>query len=400
MASLAMRAASLLLMLVAVLCFATTGSAASASSYKMIAGVNGTSYFWTVVSELMANNTALKTKLNAAIQDDLQTAAGTDVTVTYTDMLINASAMYLEYIAAVAGSTPTEAELQSRVAADASFPKLTAAITGIDGVQDIADLIPASLSVTTPLYADPNAADSASDCTMMSSVNYDVVLLFSGAPSVWVKVLSSSCRRVSADIVAAVQSLMNSSQLVNNVTVGSMDVLAADSDKKTMGSGAGGLLVRLHIVSSGTAAMRGRYLSTMEYASSLLLLNTTALSATFQAFSSSSATVVVEEATSAAALGARDKCDNSCKYMIAMAAVVGFLAAVCVVTTVVTIVCPCACLRVRREPLLESQKGEKEFKVETEVEVISVDGDDQPMESHLPNTIPHLRRQNTEPIME
>lgn len=394
MASYATRAVALVLMLAVALCFGTTRC--TAASYEMIAGVSGTSYFWTVVSELMASSTTVAQQINDAIQDDLQTAAGSDVTVAYTDMLINASAMYLKYDATVTGTSPTEAELRASVAADATFPKLTAAITGLSGTTDISDLIPTSLSVTSPLYEDPAAAGTTSGYTIVSSVNYALVVLFSGTPSAWTTTLASDRSTVSSDIVAAVQALMDSSKLRNAVTVSSMDVLAADADKKTMGSGAGGLLVRLSIVSSSTVAMTGRMLSTSEYASGLLSLDTATLTATFQASSGSSATVVVEETTSAAALGESDKCDGACKGMIAMAVVIAVLSAVCIAIAVVAIACPCGIVRSPRSE--QNPTPNERYVVQTEVaEAVNVYSDEEAAESHAPTTLAASPRENNEP---
>ena len=400
MASFAVRAASLLLVLAVALCFTTTGSAASTSTYNMVAGVNGASYFWQLFSDLMTANPTMSAQVTAAITNDLQTAAGGDVTVTYTGMLINASAMYVKYDAQVSDSSPTQAEVRARVAADAKFPKLTALIAGLSGLSDVSDLVPTSLYVTNPLYPDPNADPSSAGYAVVSSVEYDVVVLFSGEPPAWSTALTSSRSAVSGSIVSAVQALMNSSKLLNEVTVSDTTVLAADANKKTMGSGAGGLVARLHIVSSATTAMTGRYLSTSEYASVLLMLDTTSLSAIFQASSGSTSTVAVEETTSEAALGVKDRCDSSCKGMIGMTAAVVFLALLCVVLTAVAIACPCGSLRSPREAYLHSQK-QQQYAVRTDaMEAIEVYGDEEPVESHYPTTVRHNQPVSHEPVVE
>ncbi|KPA83964.1 hypothetical protein ABB37_02111 [Leptomonas pyrrhocoris] len=358
MVSFATRAASLLLTLAMALCCIPTGYAApEVSTYNMIAGVSGSSYFWSVVSDMIQQQQMLQSMFKAALQDDLQTAAGTDVTVTYKDILVNASAMYVKYTAAVAGPSPTQAEVEARVAADATFPKLTEILTQVkEQVSEIADLVPTNLSVTFPLPVDPNADSSSSGYEVVDSVQYDVLVLFSGPPPAWTTALEANRHRVSADVAAAVQALMDSSKLRNDVEVRGMHVLAEDASTKSMGSGAGGLLVRLNVVSSATTAMTSRHLSTTEYASVLLLLDTTTLSATFRALSGSTATVVVEETTSVAATGVSDECDASCKGMIVMTAVVVALVAIVVVLTLIAICCPCCCVRSPREDYVVNGK--------------------------------------------
>lgn len=399
MASFVARAAWTLLMLAFALCFSTRGAAIPTPSYTLLAGVTGTSYFWTIVSDVMAGNPTVELQFRTAIQNDLQAAAGTDVTVAYKYMVINASSMYLEYDAAVVASSPTEAEVRTRVAADATFPELTAALASLSSsssLSDVSDLVPTTLAVTNPLTADPNSAAS-SGYTIVGSVEYDVVVMFSGTPSAWATTLASAGTTVSADIIAAVEQLMDSSKQQNTVKVTEMYVLAADSDKKTMGSGAGGLIVRLNIVCYGTTAMTGRYLSTSEYASVLLLLDTASLTATFQASSGSTASVTVEETTSIAALDVNDKCDSACKGMIAMAAVVAFLAAVCATLAIIAVCCPCGALRTVPDPYAHQQRNK--YGVRTEVEeAIDVYGGDEGVESHYPTTAAASRTRNTEPI--
>lgn len=399
MTSVVKHAAVTLLTLALALCLATPTTAIPTPSYTIQTGMAGVSYFWQVIQEMESSGTypTLQAQLDTAFQTDLQTAAGSDVTITYNDFMVNASSMYMEYYATVVASSPTEAEVKARIATS-TFPSVKAVLDTLSSSSTFttnADLVPSSLYVTYPLFLDPNWDDSSSAYKIVSSVEYDVVVMFSGAPASWTTVLASDRSTVSSNIVAAVQALLDSSKEQNAVTVSDMYVLAADSDKKSMGSGAGGMIARLSVVCYGTSAMTGRYLSTSEYASVLLTLDTTTLTATFQAASGSSATVVVEETTSVAALDVNTKCDSACKGMIAMTAVVVALSALCAVIAIIAIVCPCCCIPSARFGVPLVQKNQ--YGVHTEVaEAIDVYGE----EGHAPTTAAPRRNQSNEPTYE
>ncbi|KAK7194304.1 hypothetical protein NESM_000345400 [Novymonas esmeraldas] len=366
---------------------------------SMEAALSGSTFFWQEMLSLMSSAPPVNTAMLTALQNDLQAAAGSDVTVTLSSTTVNASALILGYSYVATGGTPiTDAQVAANVNGK-NFPQTEAAVNTASSDPSIAavsELIPTSIQSITALYYNP-AGDAAESLAITANVTYKALVLLTGAPSSWSTTLNAASNTVSANTVQAVEVLSNSRREVCTPTVDSMSVLPADPSFKKIGDGNGGLLVFMSMNCGSTTAMTGRFLDTEEYISMLLTLDTVNITSTFQSTSGSTQTVAVGTTATASATVNAFTCNNTCKGMIAMACVIAGLSAICVTITLIAICCPCCCVRVDREHTAQpSTMVDSSASNTVERDGVHVNGgEDLPQ---TPTTVARKAKRTSEPI--
>ncbi|KAG5504791.1 hypothetical protein GH5_05418 [Leishmania sp. Ghana 2012 LV757] len=204
-------------------------------------------------------------------------------------------------------------------------------------LEDVRKLLSKSVQPVTSLSEGANSKNS-NQTELVGGVTYYVTLLFCGSPSSWSTALTTNRSSISSTIMHSVEAQTSSVRIVCTASVDFLLVLLADPSFKTIGDGSGGLLVGLTVNCSRTDFMRGRFLNEDEFASSLLLLNTTNITAALQNASGTVAVAVLCQ-TLVRSTGDLFVCDGACKGMIAMGCVLAVLITICIAATLISICC-------------------------------------------------------------
>ncbi|KAG5478889.1 hypothetical protein CUR178_05475 [Leishmania enriettii] len=220
---------------------------------------------------------------------------------------------------------------------DGLFLRTEAALNNIGKplqLEDARKLSCKSVQSVTLLSKGANSNNS-NQTELTGTATYYVTLLFCGSPQSWSTALTTNHSSILSAIIHTVEEQTSSARIGCAASVDFLFVLRQDSSFKIIGDGSGGLLVDLTVNCSGTDFMRGRLLTGDEFASSLLLLNTTNITTALQK-ASGTAAVAVLCATLARTTGDLLFCDGACKGAIAMGCVSAVLIAICTAVTLIS----------------------------------------------------------------
>ncbi|KAG5478692.1 hypothetical protein LSCM1_06096 [Leishmania martiniquensis] len=285
----------------------------------------------------------------------------------------------------------------------AYFVRMEAALHSTGGLLQQANVNgPLSRSAPSSASLSSDSSSGSDGIAFTARVLYPVTMLLCSSPSLWEVALMKASLSVSSSIKQAVEEQASSARIMCEVTVEWMEVLGADPSRKTIGNGSGGLLVGLTVDCHGTSFMRGRFLDSDEFASSLLFLNTTNITAVLQNATGSSAVAVVC-ATLVPGTGDSFICNIACQGMIAMGCVLLGLIAACVIITLSAVCCPCYCVRTDWEksallwPVI-CKTPELREPTTASATSRSIDADDTGTMQPSPSTMPHRRNPSGEPL--